>query len=298
MALSGAEIDGIRIGLALTTFGFGLRHGVDWDHIAAITDVSGTQEDPRRGMVLATLYATGHGVVVFALGLAAIYGGHVLPPWIDAAMERVVGLTLVVLAGYVVVSMLRNGRNFRMRSRLSLLGGIVSGAVVRSRARVVEIVHDHIHDDRHGHSHALEAWDQAQPEARLAPVALKARHRHPHRHVAQVPADPFTSGKRSAVALGVVHGIGAETPTQVVLFLTAAHVAGTAGAVALLGLFIVGLLVSNTAIACSASFGYLNATRNFRVYAGVAVVNAAFSLVVGVVFLTGHGGVLPPVLGG
>ena len=48
------------MGLLLTAFGFGFRHGIDWDHLAALTDITGTERTPRRSMVLATLCAAGH----------------------------------------------------------------------------------------------------------------------------------------------------------------------------------------------------------------------------------------------
>ena len=108
----------------------------------------------------------------------------------------------------------------------------------------------------------------------------------------------MTRSGLAATLLGVAHGIGAETPTQVVVFVTAAHVAGTAGAVLLLGLFIAGIFVSNTLTAGAAAFGYLNVQRNFRVYAAVALTNAAVSFGIGLVFLAGWAGGLPPILGG
>jgi hypothetical protein len=36
------EVDGGAIALLLTALVLGLRHGVDWDHIAAITDITST----------------------------------------------------------------------------------------------------------------------------------------------------------------------------------------------------------------------------------------------------------------
>ena len=60
---------GFHVGLLATAYGFGFRHGIDWDHLAALTDITSSQDAPRRSMVLATLYALGHGVVVFVLGL-------------------------------------------------------------------------------------------------------------------------------------------------------------------------------------------------------------------------------------
>ena len=61
---------GLQIGLMVTALGLGFRHGIDWDHIAAITDLTGSQESGRRSMVLATFYALGHAAMVFALGVA------------------------------------------------------------------------------------------------------------------------------------------------------------------------------------------------------------------------------------
>ena len=66
---------GVTIGLAFTALLLGLRHGFDWDHIAAIADLTGTAENRKRGMFLSLLYAVGHGVVVFALGVLAIIFG-------------------------------------------------------------------------------------------------------------------------------------------------------------------------------------------------------------------------------
>ena len=305
MALSGAEVEGLGVGLALTTFGLGLRHGVDWDHIAAITEVTGSQDDARRGLSLATLYAAGHGAVVFALGMAAILGGHLIPSWLDVAMERLVGLSLVALAVYVIWTLARDRRAFRMRNRWSVMASGVSSAVGWTRTRVVEITHDHDHGHGHdhggGHGHAHPTVEEtvAQDHLGVQTVLAPAHHHHAHRHVATVPDDPFVSrGARSATLIGVVHGIGAETPTQVVVFVTAAHLAGSGGAVALLALFIAGIFVSNTAIALFSTFGYLNANRSFRVYAGVAVANAGASFVLGALILLGQGGRLPPLLGG
>jgi hypothetical protein len=62
--------------------------------------------------------------------------------------------------------------------------------------------------------------------------------------------------------------------------------------------FIVGLLSSNTLIAATAAYGFLRATRSFRVYAAVAVVTGAFSIVVGTLFLAGQGSSLPAIFGG
>jgi len=291
-------VGAFRIGLVITAFGFGFRHGIDWDHIAALTDITGSQEDGRRSMVLATMYALGHGLVVFALGVAAIALAQRLPSSIDSVMERVVGATLLLLGVYVVVSLIRNGRDFRMRSRWMLVfSGVRRG--IRwmrrpRRAEVVVITHEHAHDPAEPHPdvHRVDAVTGA-------PRSLPAEHRHGHRHIASLPEDPFTNyGKPTAFGVGMIHGVGAETPTQVLLFLAAAGAGGTAEGLVLLVCFLVGLLTSNSLIAFASTFGFLSASRNWRVYLGVSLVTAVFSLVIGVVFLTGRATVLPAFFGG
>ena len=105
-------------------------------------------------------------------------------------------------------------------------------------------------------------------------------------------------GKRTAFVVGMIHGIGAETPTQVVIFLTAAGAGGQLAGIAVLVAFIVGLLASNSLIALGSAFGFLHAQRNFAVYATVAVITAAFSLVLGTLFVLGREDVLPAIFGG
>src|SRR5207245_10486404 len=53
--------------------------------------------EERHAIGLATLYAFGHAFVVVVLGVAALLLGAVLPAWVDPILERVVGLTLVLL---------------------------------------------------------------------------------------------------------------------------------------------------------------------------------------------------------
>ena len=69
---------------------YGFRHGFDWDHIAALTDLTGSQTTPRRSMWLATLYALGHAAMVLALGVAAILFAEQVPASLDGAMEAAI----------------------------------------------------------------------------------------------------------------------------------------------------------------------------------------------------------------
>ena len=45
---------GLNIGLFMTALGLGFRHGIDWDHIAAISDIAGSQDTPRQSLFYST----------------------------------------------------------------------------------------------------------------------------------------------------------------------------------------------------------------------------------------------------
>jgi high-affinity nickel-transport protein len=282
-----------HVGLLVTAFALGVRHGIDWDHIAALTDITGSQHDARRSMSLATLYALGHAVMVLALGLAAILLAARLPSSVDGVMEHVVGVTLIALAGYVLYGLLRHGRAFRMRSRWMLAIGIFGR--LRHRAsrtgEVVVIEHEHPLDGSRDHSH--------RDGVAAAPSSLRVRRGQRHQHRGVMPPDPFVEyGRRSAFLVGVLHGIGTETPTQVLVLAAAAGAGGSVAGVSLLACFVLGLVASNSALAAAGTLGFLGASRRGTVYFGVSITTAAFSLVVGTVFLLGRTSALPAFFGG
>ena len=285
----------LRLGLLATAFGFGLRHGIDWDHIAAITDLTGSQSSRRRAFVLSTLYILGHAFVVLVLGVAAIAFSERLPGSVDDVMERVVGITLVVLGVYVLAGLVRHGRGFRMRSRWMLIfAGVRKGARwVRGRISRDDVVIEHDHE------HPADDDGAPRSDGGQAVATRRRTHRHAHVHQASMPDDPFMNyGRVTAFLVGMIHGVGAETPTQVLVFFVAAGVGGRGIGLLLLVVFIAGLLVSNSLIALTSTFGFLRASRRFALYATVAVLTAVFSLTIGTLFLFGRSTLLPAILGG
>ncbi len=230
--LAVSHVGSFRIGLTLTAFGFGFRHGIDWDHIAALTDITTSQDSSRRSMSFATLYALGHALVVFALGFGAIVLSASLPKSLDGLMARVVGATLIVLGVYVFYAMAKHGRDFRMRSRWMLIFGSVRRGYRWARGgRRDPVVIDHDHEHRRQELH--ERGDVRQPApALLGPLPDRpATHAHPHRHVVALPDDPFMNyGRGTSFAIGMIHGIGAETPTQLLIFVAAAGAGAEAAA--------------------------------------------------------------------
>lgn len=120
-----------------------------------------------------------------------------------------------------------------------------------------------------------------------------------HHHKHPEPDDPFIDYQRgTAFLVGMLHGIGAETPTQILIFAAAAGAGGKPAGVAVLVAFLVGLMSSNSVITVGSAFGFLRASKNFALYATVAVITGVFSLVLGVLFVLGKDTLLPALFAG
>ena len=301
----------VDLGVLLTGFLLGVRHGIDWDHIAAITDITSTTaaagmadaahvEQHRsvaghshehggelelrahdagpggatlapalavRPMVgptrilssqweairLGTLYALGHGAVVVVLGLAAIAFGALLPSWLDPIMARIVGLTLVALGLWVIYSIYRYAR---------------AGERFRLRSR----------------------WMLVFDSARYGWRRFQARF-HGHEHVE--PLEMSSYGARTSFGVGMIHGIGAETGSQVLLIAAVGGASSAGLGVPMLFAFVVGLLISNFGIVILSSVSFVSSQARERLYVSIGAIAGIFSLVVGTIFLFGLERALP-----
>jgi high-affinity nickel permease len=233
----------------------GLRHGFDYDHLAAITDITSVQRTWREGMRLGLLYALGHAMMVAVLGAMVIFLHLGLPHHLDAIGERLVGATLILLSIYVLSAFSRRRVNTTHRhaippSRIALL---ISG-VLHIRWRIQRI----------------RRPDAPQPE----------------------PFN-FRYDRRSVLLVGIIHGLGAETPSQLLLFLVAANLGGTSRGFLGLLCFIAGLLVMNTLMTASASGIFASATRRPLLQVIVTSLTAVYSLIIGTIFLFGVSDKLP-----
>jgi hypothetical protein len=286
----------------------GIRHGIDWDHIAAIVDITSTTaaaeaaeaghrdhhrspgarlhehggveeatahraeemspgphahpppaardgiaREQRRAILLGTLYAIGHALVVAILGLAALAFGTLLPDWVDPIMGRVVGITLIVLGIWVFYSIYqyaRHGHEFRLRSRWML---VFDGVRLGWRR--------------------LMAW------------------LHGHEHVEPIEMSAYGTG--TALGVGMIHGIGAETGSQVLIIAAVGGAASLGLGVPMMLAFIAGLLISNTAIIVLSATGFVASQLRQRIYLAVGAVAGVFSLVIGAFFLFAAEGALP-----
>ena len=277
--------EGLRWGVVVAVFLAGLRHGFDLDHIAAITDITSSQTDRRRSFRLATVYATGHALVLLVLGGAAVLVGARIPPAADRFVGRLIGLTLVFLGAYVLYSLVRFRRDFRFQSRwMLILAGVRRSLVWLKRHRQEQTVIEHAHPHSAGHHPHEPARGAAAHGGRV--LVETQTHVHPHKHVVTAPADPFTEyGVGTSFGIGMIHGIGAETPSQILIFSTAAGLAGSFGGIAVIVAFVAGLFSGNSILALAASAGFAGGRKVPRMYIALAGVTAILSMYMGVLYL-------------
>lgn len=250
------------LGLAAGAFLLGCRHAFDWDHVAAITDLTAAAPEiaavdgqrrrwSLRRVGLAFWYCIGHGSVIVIFGFAiAILGLH-LPPAADRLFGAVVGATLVALGAFVLWQLGRDRSQYTYSGRVRLLVGLVRRAWARARRR------------------------------------------------GSGPASPLDDlSRRSAFAVGVLHGTGAETPTQVLLFAGAATSGSKFAGVVLMVSFVCGMVLADLGVAASWLAGLLGVRSAPRAQIFLGGVTGLSSLTIGMVFLAGRSALLPAIFGG
>lgn len=113
---------------------------------------------------------------------------------------------------------------------------------------------------------------------------------HPHEHDAH-GSDQY--GVRTAYSVGLIHGIGAETGTQVLVIATAVGAGTKLMGIGAMMAFVAGLLISNSFVTFATTVGFVSSRRRRAIYVFAGLLAAVFSLVVGLVFLSEAGRFLP-----
>jgi hypothetical protein len=99
---------------------------------------------------------------------------------------------------------------------------------------------------------------------------------------------------KSVFAIGMLHGIGAETPSQLALFFLAANLGGASHGMMGLGAFCVGLVAMNALMTAIMGGAFKASGKRQAIYNVVAWAGAAYSFAIGLTFLFGASGSLPP----
>jgi len=272
--------------LLFSAFGYGLRHGFDWDHIAALTDISSVEKSKKRAFLLSSFYAMGHAAVVMVLGVAIILADFTVPESVDTTLMYFIGFSLIALGVWVLTGIFFQGSNFRLKSRWMLIrDGLFKGLKRIQRTasgRSISVEHSHGHEHErdfklHDHAHGVRANDSS--------------HRHVHKH--ELLLDNESISSPTAIGVGVLHGIGVETPTQIAIFVATTQATGKAGGLLILLFWVVGLILANSAIALL-SIGANDWLRTHTVvYRVLAAIIGIVSVIVGILVLIEKDGILP-----
>jgi high-affinity nickel permease len=233
----------------------GVQHGFDYDHLAAISDITAVQRNWKSGLRLGLTYALGHAFTVAALGVAVLELHVGLPEGLDHWAERLIGFTLIVLGVAVAAGILRRDAHGHSHSRIESRLSIAINGIIWAAWRVRRL------------------WNPHAPR--------------PERF------QWLYTGK-SVFIIGMLHGIGAETPSQLGLFFLAKSLGGTANGLMGLAAFCIGLVVMNGLMTASLGGAFKATGHHPRFYHAIAWTGAAYSCVIGVIFLLGISDRLPP----
>jgi high-affinity nickel-transport protein len=307
-----AEAAPVGLGVLMTGLLLGVRHGIDWDHIAAITDITSTtasataaeSRHARQHQALA-----GHNHPHGGPGEAVAHGtpagegpGTMLatPPRRESRplallrVERrpVVLGTLYALGHATVVAVLGLAAILLGAALPAwvdpILGRIVGLTLIFLGVYVFVAVYQYA---RHGGEFRLRSrWMLVFDTTRYAWRRIQARI-HGHAHVDPLEASSY--GPRTAFGVGMIHGIGAETASQALLIAAVGGAASAGLGVPMLFAFIIGLVISNTLIVILTATGFIASQWKTQIYLAVGILTGIFSLWIGFVFLFQADAMLP-----
>jgi len=293
------DLGAITLLLGMAALGF--RHGFDWDHIAAITDITSTttaghsEADVPVGAPMPAhgheaSERRGHQHAHAAAGPGAM---HALAESRFAHEERhAVGLATLYALGHALVVVVLGVAALLLGAVLPdwvdpILEKVVGATLVLLGLWVLFSVYQYLRGK--GEFRLRSRWMLVFDFVKYGWGALQARI-HGHEHVQSAHATQY--GPKTAFGVGMIHGIGAETGSQALLLAGVAGVTGTTGVVILFA-FVVGLLLSNTLVAVVSASGFIGAQRLRTIYVVVGFVAGLASLAIGLLFIVGLGTALP-----
>jgi high-affinity nickel-transport protein len=98
---------------------------------------------------------------------------------------------------------------------------------------------------------------------------------------------------KSVFVIGILHGVGAETPSQLALFFLTANLGGTSRGMLGLAAFAVGLVAMNALMTASLGGAFTAGGHHPRLFSVIAWTGAVYSCAIGLIFLFGISDRLP-----
>lgn len=298
----------------LTGLLLGFRHGFDWDHIAAIADITSTTAAADAGeevhqaehVVHPHPHDHPHGgpdevIEHQSAGQAAV---ATMPSLVTVTVDRprfvaeqrhAIGLGTLYALGHAVVVLALGLLALAFGALLPDWVDPIMGRVVGITLLVLGIwvfvsLWQYV---RYGAEFRLRSrWMLVFDGARYSWRRLQARI-HGHEHVQ--PLEMSSYGPRTAFGVGMIHGIGAETGSQALLIAAVGGASGSGLGVPMLLAFVVGLIAANTLIVVVSATGFVAGQLRRPIYITIGVLAGVFSIVIGLSFLLGTESLLPDI---
>jgi ABC-type nickel/cobalt efflux system permease component RcnA len=174
-------------------FFLGMRHATDPDHVIAVSTIVSRQPKLGRAALIGAFWGLGHTLTIFLVGTAIILFNVAIPTRVGLSMELSVGVMLIVLGAFNVISFFR-----------ALPVAPVTGEGQPAHS------HHHSHGDyvhNHPHSHHPESHP----------------HTPDHTPVAWLDRALGTSGWYQHIrplAIGIVHGLAGSAAVALLVLAT------------------------------------------------------------------------------
>jgi hypothetical protein len=301
------------MGVLATGLVLGFRHGFDWDHIAAITDITSTTSTADIGTGLHEAehlahpheHAHGHGGSTeiqahdgASAAVATIPARGMTPvsrPRMVAEQRHAMVLGTLYAFGHAAVVLVLGVAAIAFGALLPDWVDPIMGRVVGFTLLVLGIwVFVSLYQYLRGSAEfrLRSRWMLVFDGVRYSWRRFQAK-LHGHEHVA--PLEMSSYGARTAFGVGMIHGVGAETGSQALLIAAVGGAAGAGLGIPMLLMFVVGLVTANTIIVVVSATGFVVGQYRQPIYIGIGVLAGIFSIVVGLSFLLGTDSLLPDI---
>src|SRR3977135_1312079 len=175
-------------------FFLGMRHATDPDHVIAVSTIVTRQPKLARAALIGAFWGLGHTVTIFAVGTAIILFNLTIPARVGLSMELSVGVMLIVLGVFNVVSFFRS---------------LPDAPSLTHDSQAVHS-HHHTHGDyihRHPHGHQPEIHSHAPNQTPVAFLDRVLGKSGLYQHV-------------RPLAIGIVHGLAGSAAVALLVLAT------------------------------------------------------------------------------
>lgn len=103
-------------GILSLSFGLGILHALDADHVIAITGLSCKPADRKTSILYCTNWALGHGGVLLLIGSAVMFLGIAIPQNMSMFAESAIGIVLIIIGLMVLWNIYRQQAHLHFHS--------------------------------------------------------------------------------------------------------------------------------------------------------------------------------------